>query len=63
MSASGTFSWCVGPFLIGWIYDDYGTYWTFTCSILTSLLAFPLILLSYKPLVPFEVRRPEEDND
>ena len=63
MSAAGSLSRCVGPFLVGWIYNDYGTYWTFACSIITSLLALALILLSYKRLVPFQDRDTEEDGE
>ena len=63
MSAAGSLSRCVGPFLVGWIYNDYGTYWTFTCSIITALLALALILLSYKRLVPFQAHKDEEYND
>lgn len=63
MSAAGSLARCVGPFLVGWIYNDYGIYWTFACSLISGVLALALLLLSYKRLIPFERRKNEENND
>ena len=63
MTAAGSLARTIGPFLVGWIYNDYGTYWTFACSFIFAGMALSLLLFSYKRLVPFNRKTQEEDDD
>ena len=53
LSTAGSFSRAIGPLVIGWIYTDYGTYWTMGWGLIFSGIGVGLLFINYKRLVPF----------
>ena len=39
---------------MGWVYNDYGTYWTFGISFIWLGISVILLIVSYKRLVPYQ---------
>ena len=54
LTATGSAARAAGPFLVGWLYNDYGTYWTFGISFIWLGISVILLLVSYKRLVPYQ---------
>ena len=40
----------LAPLVASWIYKEYGTYWTFSCSMILSLGAVALNVIFFKRL-------------
>ena len=55
ISASGSLSRSIGPLMVGWIYNEYGTYWTFGFSLIATGVALILLLVSYRRLIPYHM--------
>lgn len=54
LTATGSAARAAGPFLVGWLYNDYGTYWTFGITFIWLGIAVILLIVSYKRLVPYK---------
>ena len=54
LTATGSAARAAGPFLVGWLYNDYGTYWTFGITFIWIGIAVILLIVSYKRLVPYK---------
>ena len=63
LSAFASLARAVGPFLVGWIYDDYGTYWTFGTQFICGGLALTLLIINYKRLIPYHAHNDQEDDN
>ena len=48
---------------MGWLYNDYGTYWTFGITFIWLGLSVILLLVSYKRLVPYHSKENEAKSD
>ena len=60
LTATGSAARAAGPFLVGWVYNDYGTYWTFGISFIWLGISVILLIVSYKRLVPYQKIRDDE---
>ena len=63
LTATGSAARAAGPFLVGWLYNDYGTYWTFGITFIWLGLSVILLLVSYKRLVPYHSEENEDKSD
>ena len=54
LTATGSAARAAGPFLVGWLYNDYGTYWTFGITFIWLGIAVILLIVGYKRLVPYK---------
>ena len=54
LTATGSAARSAGPFLVGWLYNDYGTYWTFGITFIWLGFSVILLIVSYKRLVPYK---------
>ena len=54
LTATGSAARAAGPFLVGWLYNDYGTYWTFGITFIWLGMSVILLVVSYKRLVPYQ---------
>ena len=53
LSASGSLARVSGPLFVGWIYREYGTYWTMGLPLLGLVIGLVLMLFAYKRLIPY----------
>ena len=56
LSASGSLARVSGPLFVGWIYREYGTYWTMGLPLLGLVIGLVLMLFAYKRLIPYMLR-------
>ena len=56
LSGSGSLARVSGPVFVGWIYREYGTYWTMGLPLVGLVIGLILMLFAYKRLVPFMTR-------
>ena len=56
LSASGSLARVSGPLFVGWIYREYGTYWTMVLPMFGLIIGLGLMIYAYKRLIPY-VRR------
>ena len=63
LSAAGSLSRAIGPFVVGWLYTDYGTYWTIGWSFIFSGISLAILLFTYKRLIPYQYRNRQPNDD
>ena len=56
LSAAGSLARVSGPLFVGWIYREYGTYWTMGLPLVGIVIGLILMLCYYKRLIPFMKR-------
>ena len=52
LTASGSLARVLGPIFVSYIYQYYGTYWTFGLETGSMVISALITLLAYKRLVP-----------
>jgi len=63
LTAAGSFARILGPIFVSYIYEAYGTYWTFGLCAASLLLATIATLFTYKRLIPIEERVEKMDRE
>jgi hypothetical protein len=56
LSASGSLARVSGPLFVGWIYREYGTYWTMVLPMFGLIIGLALMIYAYKSLIPYVQR-------
>ena len=56
LSGSGSLARVSGPLFVGWIYREYGTYWTMGLPLVGLVIGLILMIFAYKRLIPFMQR-------
>lgn len=60
LSAAGSLARVSGPLFVGWIYREYGTYWTMLLPMFGLIIGLVLMLFAYKRLIPYVKRRAQQ---
>ena len=63
LSASGSLARVSGPLFVGWIYREYGTYWTMGLPLLGLVVGLVLMIFAYKRLIPYVQRISEQQTN
>ena len=63
LSASGSLDRVSGPLFVGWIYREYGTYWTMGLPLIGLVIGLILMMFAYKRLVPFMRRYAQQEEN
>ena len=63
LSASGSLARVSGPLFVGWIYREYGTYWTMGLPLLGLVVGLVLMIFAYKRLIPYVQRISERQTN
>ena len=63
LSASGSLARVSGPLFVGWIYREYGTYWTMGLPLLGLVVGLVLMIFAYKRLIPYVQRISEHQTN
>jgi len=63
LTAAGSFARILGPIFVSYIYERFGTYWTFGLCAASLGLATIVTLLTYKRLIPIEERIEKMDKE
>ena len=63
LSASGSLARVSGPLFVGWIYREYGTYWTMGLPLLGLVVGLVLMIYAYKRLIPYVQRISEQQTN
>ena len=63
LSASGSLARVSGPLFVGWIYREYGTYWTMGLPLLGLVVGLVLMIYAYKRLIPYVQRISEQQKN